>query len=88
MVRDAIGSTSYSSSGVLIKEDEQKTIAGPLLSGSQILECGFKKKKMGIGMAGPWKGVGVENQKERELFHYVNEEKRQLTHKCIFEVGF
>lgn len=39
-------------------------------------------------MAGPWKGVGVENQKERELFHYVNEEKRQLTHKCIFEVGF
>ena len=35
------GYTSYSSSGVLIKEDEQKTIAGSLLPESQILECGF-----------------------------------------------
>lgn len=35
------GYTSYSSSGVLIKEDEQKTIAGSLLPESQILESGF-----------------------------------------------
>lgn len=35
------GYTSYSSSGVLIKEDEQKTITGSLLPESQILECGF-----------------------------------------------
>lgn len=26
-------------------------------------------------MAGHWKGVGVEKQKERENFHYVNEKK-------------
>lgn len=36
------GCTSYSSSGVLIKEDEQKTIAGSLLPESQILECRLK----------------------------------------------
>lgn len=35
------GYTSYSSSGVLIREDEQKTIAGSLLPESQILQCGF-----------------------------------------------
>lgn len=70
MVRDTIGYTIYSSSGVLIKEDEQKTIAGSLLSESQMLECGFKKKKSKtrIGMAGPWKGVGVEIRKKEKYF--------------------
>lgn len=69
MVRDTIGYTIHSSSGVLIKEDEQKTIAGSLLSDSQMLECGFKKKKkMRIGMAGPWKGVGAEIRKKEKYF--------------------
>lgn len=74
----------YSSSEALIKEDEQMTIAGSLLPESQILWCGWKKNIDKI--AGHWKGVRVENQKEREIFHYVNEEKRKLKHKCIFEV--
>lgn len=42
---------------------------------------------MVIGVAGPGKGVGVENWKEREIFHYVNEEKRKWKHKYIFEEG-
>lgn len=37
------GYTSYSPPGVLIKEDEQKTIAGSLLPESQIVECGLKR---------------------------------------------
>lgn len=41
------GCTSYSSSGVLIKEDEQKTIAGSLLPESQILECRLKAVSRG-----------------------------------------
>lgn len=49
------GCTSYSSSGVLIKEDEQKTIAGSLLPESQILECRLKEGVGGWnGMAGHW----------------------------------
>lgn len=87
MVRDTIGYTIYSSSGVLIKEEEQKTIAGSLLSESQTLECRFFKKNHE-----DWNGWALEkgggwNQKETEIFHYVNEEKRELKHKCIFEVG-
>lgn len=69
MVRDTIGYTIYSSSGVLIKEEEQKTIAGSLLSESQTLECGFKKQtNTRIGMVGPWKGVGVEIRKKEKYF--------------------
>lgn len=45
------GCTTYSSSGVLIKEDEQKTIAGSLLPESQILEC---KLKGGVGGWNVW----------------------------------
>lgn len=59
------GYPSYSS-GVLIKEDEQKTIAGSLLLESQILECRLKKN----GKWNCWalKGVGVEkNQEERNI---------------------
>lgn len=51
------GCTSYSSSGVLIKEDEQKTIAGSLFPESHILECRLKKREGGWGgngMAGHW----------------------------------
>lgn len=43
---------------------------------------------MGTGIAGHWKGVGVENQKRREIFHYVNEEKKKNQGINIFEVGF
>lgn len=44
------GCTSYSSSGLLIKEDEQKTIAGSLLPESQVLECRLK------GLGEEWNG--------------------------------
>lgn len=30
---------------------------------------------MGNGIAGHWKGVGVEKIRKKEIFHYVNEEK-------------
>lgn len=32
-------------------------------------------------------GWGVENQKAREVLHYVNE-KKKWKHKGIFKVGF
>lgn len=76
------GYISYSSSGVLIKEDKQKTITSSLSQKAKRRSaCGLKKHCWTL------EGVGVENQKERDIFHYVNEERRKLKHKCIFEVG-
>lgn len=74
------GHTSYSPSGVLIKEDEQKTIAGSLLPKSQIVECGLKRNR-GLELLGTGKGWGWKIRKKREIFHYVNEEKRKSKHK-------
>jgi len=76
------GHTSYSPSGVLIKEDEQKTIAGSLLPESQIVECRLKRNR-GLELLGTRKGWGwkIRKKKKREIFHYVNEEKRKSKHK-------
>lgn len=53
MVRDTIGYTSYSSSGVLIKEDEQKTINRWLpVTRKPNLRMRVLKEKMGNGMVG------------------------------------
>lgn len=79
-------SLSYVSAGILIKEDKQKTIAslttrkpyGIARVGSQTID---------IGIAGGHPNrVGAETEKEREPFHYVNEEKKS-EEKYIFEVG-
>lgn len=61
------GCTSYSSSGVLIKEDEQKTITGSLLPESQILECRLKEGVGGMEWLGTGKGWGLENRKKEKI---------------------
>lgn len=58
-----LGCTSYSSSGVLIREDEQKTITGSLLPESQIFTVRVNETENRV--SGHWKGIGVENQKKK-----------------------
>lgn len=68
---------SYSSSGVLIKEDEQKTIAvarKPHLR-VWVKEWGLEFLSTGKGCGGGGWVVGGENQKAREILHYVNEKR-------------
>lgn len=69
--------TSYSSSGVLIKEDEQKTIAvarkPPLRV--WVKEWGMEFLSTGKGCGGR-RGEGGENQKAKEILHYVNEKRK------------
>lgn len=79
------GSLSCSSAGILIKEDKQKTIAssttrkpnGIAPVGSQTIDTGIT--------GGHPNRVNAKTKKERELFHYVNDERKN-GEKYIFEV--
>lgn len=80
------GHTSYSPSGVLIKEDEQKTIAGSLLPESQIVEYGLKRNR-GLDLLGTGKGWGWKIRKKDKYFIMLMK-KRENQSINIFEVGF
>jgi len=82
------GHTSYSPSGVLIKEDEQKTIAGSLLPESQIVECRLKRNR-GLELLGTRKGWGWKiRKKKKEKYFIMLMKKRENQSINIFEEGF
>lgn len=80
------GSLGCVSARILIKEDKQKTIASLTTRKPNGIAC-VGSQTIDIGIAGCHPNrVGAETEKERELFHYVNEEKKN-EEKYIFEVG-
>lgn len=72
------GDPSYSSSGLLIKEDEQKTISGSLLSECQSLECGLGGKIWGMEWLGTGKGWGLKNRKKEKIFIMLMKKKEKI----------
>lgn len=77
------GYTRHSSSGVLIKEDEQKTIAGSLLPESQTLECGLKKN--GVESLGTGEGWELKIRKRGKYFIMLMKERENLKHSVFLK---
>lgn len=79
-------SLSCPSAGTLTTEDKQKTIASSTTrKPNGIARVGSQTIDVGIAGGRPDR-VGARTEKGRELFHYVNEEKKN-EEKYIFEVG-
>lgn len=71
--------------GILIKEDKQKTIASSTTrKPNGIAHVGSQTVDIGIAGGHPNR-VRAKTKKERELFHYVNEERKN-EEKYIFDV--
>lgn len=77
------GYTSYSPSGVLIKEDEQKTIAGSLLPESQIVEYRLKRNR-GLELLGTGKGWGWKIRKKEKYFIMLMKKREKSKHKYFW----
>lgn len=85
-VRGTLDSLSCPSAGIFTPEDKQKTIASSTTRKPNGIAC-VGSQTIDIGIAGGHpNGVGANTEIGRELFHYVNEEKKN-EEKYIFDVG-